>query len=82
MAGADIATGQVITGTNYSTTGPSNSFSIKNTAPQPPEPLCYTWDVMETCTPPQAALLASGKAIVRDFIMVGYTLPNGTEVIY
>ncbi|RFU78906.1 carboxypeptidase s1 a [Trichoderma arundinaceum] len=82
MAGADIATGQFLAGANYSTVGPRSSFSIKNTVPQPPEPLCYTWDIMETCTPSQTALLTNGSAIVRDFIMVGYTLPNGTEVIY
>lgn len=82
MAGSDIATGQILTEADYSTAGPSSSFCIKNTVPQPPKPLCYTWDVMETCTPPQAALLANGTAIVRDFIMVGYVLPDGTEVIY
>ncbi|KAL7893039.1 Alpha/Beta hydrolase protein [Trichoderma sp. SZMC 28014] len=82
MTGADIATGQILTEANYSTAGPSSSFCIKNTVPQPPKPLCYTWDVLETCTTSQAALLANGTAIVRDFIMVGYVLPNGTEVIY
>ncbi|KAL6890098.1 Alpha/Beta hydrolase protein [Trichoderma evansii] len=82
MACADIATGQVIAGASYSTVGPGSSFDIKNTVPQPPEPLCYTWDVMATCTSSQTALLANGSAIVQNFIMVGYTLSNGTEVVY
>ncbi|KAL9483353.1 hypothetical protein ACSS6W_002142 [Trichoderma asperelloides] len=82
MSGLDIATGQVLPGAKYSTVGPSSSFSIKNFVPKPSEPLCYTWDIMETCTPAQTALLANGTAIVRDFVLVGYTLPNGTEVMY
>jgi hypothetical protein len=82
MAGADIATGKFLTNAKYSTTGPSSSFSIKNVLPLPPKSLCYTWDVMESCTSFQAALLANGTAIVQDFVMVGYVLPNGTEIIY
>ncbi|KAJ6569504.1 Alpha/Beta hydrolase protein [Mycena capillaripes] len=82
-SGSDIATGHLVTtNTNYCTAGPSSSFGIKNAVPPPPTPLCYVWDVLETCTAAQTALLANGSAVVREFIMVGYKRPDGTEVLY
>jgi carboxypeptidase C (cathepsin A) len=41
---------------------------------------CYVWDVLETCTPEQGKILASGRAITEDFVLVGYKSENGTEV--
>jgi hypothetical protein len=37
---------------------------------------------METCTPAQAQLFKNGSAITEDFILVGYTLKDGTKVFY
>lgn len=37
---------------------------------------------METCTPAQAQLFANGSAITENFILVGYTLEDGTRVFY
>jgi carboxypeptidase D len=73
MFNTDVATGRLATGaaTNYTTAGPSSSFGIKNSVPPPPSPLCYTWDVFETCTDAQKLLLQNGSAIVKDFIVVG-----------
>ncbi|KAJ7347264.1 Alpha/Beta hydrolase protein [Mycena albidolilacea] len=73
MFNTDVATGRIATGAaaNYTTTGPSSSFDIKNAVPPPPLPLCYTWDVFETCTDAQKLLLDNGSAVVRDFIVVG-----------
>ena len=32
---------------------------------------CYLWDVLETCTPAEVAVLASGKAVMEDHVLVG-----------
>ncbi|KAJ7265059.1 Alpha/Beta hydrolase protein [Mycena rebaudengoi] len=84
MFNTDVETGRIVTdaSTNYTTTGLSSSFSIKNSMPPQPQPLCYTWDIMETCTDAQKLLLENGTAIVQDFIMVGYRLADGVEVFY
>jgi hypothetical protein len=37
---------------------------------------------METCTPAQVQLFKNGSAITEDFILVGYTLKDGTKVFY
>jgi hypothetical protein len=73
MFNTDVATGRIPTdaAANYTTTGPSSSFGIKNAVPSLPLPLCYTWDVMETCTDAQKLLLQNGSAVVQDFIVVG-----------
>jgi hypothetical protein len=37
---------------------------------------------METCTPAQVQLFKNGSAITEDFILVGYTLKDGTKLYY
>ena len=81
MTGMDVATGKAATA-GYSSTGPADVFSIKDTAPAPEKVCCYIWDIMETCTKTQATILTNGSAIVSDFILRGYTLPNGTTITY
>jgi hypothetical protein len=40
---------------------------------------CYLWDVFETCTKAEEAILRSGDAIVEDFILVGQIGGNSTN---
>jgi len=85
MFNKDVATGKQAVNSNYSTSGPASVNDVKSVAPasqQPGDVQCYVWDIMETCTDPQKVMLRDGSAIIRDFIMVGYRLPNGTEVTY
>lgn len=79
----DIATGEVLVtnNSNYSTTGPSSSFKIKNTMPDNPPNICYTYIATTTCTPDQLTRLRNGTAIVEDWVVVGYVIGNGT-VLY
>ena len=37
---------------------------------------------METCTPAQTQLFRNGSAITEDFVLVGYTLKDGSKVFY
>jgi hypothetical protein len=32
---------------------------------------CYVWDVLETCTQAEGVVLRSGKAVVKDWVLVG-----------
>jgi hypothetical protein len=85
----DVATGQTSTApssnsSTYATTGNSSAL-ISIGAPikyESDAPSCYLWDIMETCTPTQAQLFKNGSAITKDFILVGYTLKDGTKVFY
>ena len=81
MTGVDVATGKATTA-GYSSSGPAEVFSIKSTIPAPETVCCYIWDVVETCTKTQATILSNGSAIVSDFILRGYQLPNGTQITY
>lgn len=82
MFNKDVATGwTTLTSTsNYSTTGPSSSFQIKNTVPAPQQGPCYIWDIRDTCTPAQKAMLQNDSAIVKDFLVVGFKSANGTAI--
>jgi hypothetical protein len=84
MFNNDVATGRTsLSGmSNYSTTGPSSSFQIKNAVPAPQQATCYLWDILETCTPAQKAMLQNSSAIVKDFLMVGFKSANGTAVFF
>jgi hypothetical protein len=85
----DVATGQTSTApssnsSTYATAGNSSAL-ISIGAPikfESDAPSCYLWDIMETCTPAQAQLFKNGSAITEDFILVGYTLKDGTKVFY
>ena len=86
MFNIDVATGKLSTtksvGPTYSTTGPSNVFNITNTVPSHPESECYLWDVFQTCSGAQTEMLRNGTAILRDYIMIGHELANGTKHYY
>jgi hypothetical protein len=85
----DVATGQTPTApssnsSTYATTGNSSAL-ISIGAPikyESDAPSCYLWDIMETCTPAQVQIFKNGNAITEDFILVGYSLKDGTKVFY
>lgn len=85
----DVATGQTSTAASsnsstYATTG--NSSALISVGPphkyESDAPSCYLWDIMETCTPAQVQIFKNGSAITEDFILVGYTLNDGSKVFY
>ncbi|AEO67394.1 uncharacterized protein THITE_2144774 [Thermothielavioides terrestris NRRL 8126] len=82
----DVATGTVSTtgshGRVYSSQGPSSVADVTNAVPTQPAAECYLWDVIETCTAAQAEMLRNGTAVLKDYIMIGYRLPNGTIHYY
>ena len=82
MFNTDIATGQVSTVSNYSSTGPSSAWSLSELPSYNKTAKCYLWDVMETCTQEDMAVLYSGSAIVGDWVLVGggNGTGNGTVV--
>lgn len=69
----DIATGTVdVTAANgslYSSTGPSDTWAIKNQVPDQPLQFCYVLD-SSTCTEDQSEMVANGTGEIRDFILV------------
>jgi carboxypeptidase C (cathepsin A) len=70
MLGADVATGTA-SASGYVSEGLASAWSESEVAGPGEEAECYVWDILETCTPAQVAVLASGKAITKDFILVG-----------
>ena len=82
MFNKDVATGQEAIESTSTTSGPSRIFSIKNKVSPPLWRYCYLWDMLETCTPDEEEVVANGRAIVKDFILLGYTAANGTDVYY
>ncbi|KAK4235296.1 hypothetical protein C8A03DRAFT_46548 [Achaetomium macrosporum] len=86
MFNKDVATGKVSTaGSNgkvYSTSGPGDVSGVMNELPSHPEPECYLWDIFQTCTASQTEMLRNGTAVLKDFVMIGYRLPNGTVHYY
>lgn len=71
MFNKDVATGKEDTTREYSTTGSSSAFTPSEYHFESEEADCYLWDILETCTQDQKAILRSGKAIVKDFVLVG-----------
>jgi hypothetical protein len=67
MFNKDVSTGNV-SSLNYTSAGLASAWSYNKTAQ------CYLWDVMETCTKEEETILRSGRAVVKDFVLVG----NGT----
>jgi hypothetical protein len=76
MFNQDIATGKIASDSKYSTTGPSSAWSVSE-VPEVGQAQCYLWDVLETCTAAEGAILLSGNAIVEDYVLVG--VKNGTN---
>jgi carboxypeptidase D len=89
MFNTDVATGSVKVKTSavkdcqvYATTGRDSVADIMNQLPVHGDSECYLWDIFETCTDVQAAMLRNGTAITKDYVMVGYKADNGTSVYY
>ena len=74
----DIATGEVDLQEyakehkdEYTTTGPRDTWWMKNDVlPQPPHE-CYTLDMSGRCTKDEASWIQDGSAIIKDWILVG-----------
>ncbi|CZR51737.1 uncharacterized protein PAC_01614 [Phialocephala subalpina] len=75
----DIVTDNISLPNNsaYSTTGSSSSFQNKNTMPDDPPKICYTYMPTTTCTTDQLARLQNGTAIVEDWVVMGYLEDEG-----
>lgn len=87
MFNLDIASGKISTTENgsYGTVGPSSTFSIKNKVPESPQPTCYTYALLSTCTDDQINSVIDGTALIHDYILIDNTtaglfpgLGNGT----
>jgi carboxypeptidase C (cathepsin A) len=72
MFNLDIASGKISTveNGNYRTVGPSSTFSIKNKAPESPQPTCYTYALLSTCTDDQYYSVLDGTALIHDYIVI------------
>ncbi|KAI9832790.1 MAG: hypothetical protein M1819_004010 [Sarea resinae] len=68
----NIATGNISTATNgnYSTTGPSSTWQIKNTVPDSPAPTCYTLALDGACTDDQVESVINGTALIHDWVVI------------
>ncbi len=71
----DVATGNISILSNatadYSTTGPSSSFGIKNALVEVSEHECYVWDAVNTCNEEEQRALINGSAVVQSWILTG-----------
>ena len=79
MFNKDVATGTT-SSSNYSSTGQPTIANITNEVHPGHERYCYLWDMMETCVPEEYVMVMGGSAIIKDYILLGYTALNGTEV--
>jgi hypothetical protein len=70
MFGADVATG-LDSVEDYVSGGLESAWSDSEIPEPEGKTHCYLWDVLETCTPAEVAVLASGKAIMEDHVLIG-----------
>ncbi|KXX77997.1 Carboxypeptidase S1 A [Madurella mycetomatis] len=85
MFNKDVATGNIPTdrhSCDYSTQGPDDISNVMNDMPAPPLQECYLWAIFLTCTADQTEMLRNGTAIVKDYIMIGYQMANGSAHYY
>ncbi|KAF2832655.1 alpha/beta-hydrolase [Ophiobolus disseminans] len=73
MFDTDVSTGTVASH-NYTSSGPKTAWSVSEPLAYNKTAQCYVWDVLETCTPEEGIVLRSGRAVTRDFVLLG----NGT----
>ncbi|PGH01607.1 hypothetical protein GX51_05172 [Blastomyces parvus] len=76
----DLATGKInlLTQSNYSTTGPANSTHTEK-PPAQPSPTCYYWYMPSSCADDQINAMFEGKAEFEDsYIITTPTPPPGT----
>lgn len=67
----DIKTGKFNVTDDYSTTGPTSVFHIKNEVPERPEPSCYILS-RTTCTDEQWAQFLNGTVLIKDYVIIEY----------
>lgn len=89
LSNLDVATGlsSILPTSNSSTYFTAGNSSVLKPIGAPIKfesdaPSCYLWDIMETCTAEQTQVFGNGSAITEDFIVVGYTLEDGSKVFY
>jgi carboxypeptidase C (cathepsin A) len=72
MFNLDVASGKISTAQNgsYGTLGASSTFSIKNKVPASPQPTCYTYALLSTCTNDQLNSVLDGTALIHDYIVI------------
>jgi hypothetical protein len=82
MSGLDVATGKDYVmprkwgkkwskdECEYTTSGPATVREVTEKLPSMPEVSCSIWSVGNRCTPKQIAALASGEAVVKDYVVV------------
>lgn len=71
MLGADVATGKASSAGGYASVGEASAWSESEVPEAEGEAKCYVWDILETCTAAERGVLASGKAVTKDYILVG-----------
>lgn len=78
VGGRDVATGTRGDG-GYVSEGGNSAWSESAVPGEQGRAKCYLWDVLETCTVDEEGVLYSGRAVVRDYILVGVEGGNGTS---
>jgi hypothetical protein len=81
MFNTDVATGEQ-PAAGYSSTGSESAFTPSAVPPPEGPPPCYLWDIAETCTSVHRQIINNGTAIVKNFILVGQKLANGSEIFF
>ena len=75
MFDKDVATGDELVSSSYSTSGPMHVFGVKNVLKEVEGHECYVWDAVHTCDEDEQEELANGDGVVENFILLG----NGTK---
>ncbi|RDW68292.1 hypothetical protein BP5796_08949 [Coleophoma crateriformis] len=85
MFNKDIGTGLIPVFDDFTTVGPASTWHITNAIPEWPESVCYIKVASGSCTPEQWKMVEAGKAVIKDWIVVGYeedgelVIENGKE---
>jgi hypothetical protein len=77
MFDKDVATGDKLVSSNYSTSGSMDVFRVKNVLKEVEGHECYILDVVNTCDGDEKEELMNRKAVVENFILQG----NGTRAV-
>jgi hypothetical protein len=70
MFNTDVATGNS-SSLGYTSTGLASAWIVSEPISYNKTAQCYLWDVLETCTKQEMGVLYSGKAVVKDYVLVG-----------
>ncbi|CAI6332944.1 unnamed protein product [Periconia digitata] len=81
MFDRDVATGEKEVGEDYATVGEKSAWTKSEFREESGKASCYLWDIMETCDSEQTKLIASGKAVVKDCVLVGEVV-DWTAVLF